>query len=164
MAVFILEDLQSTVEVMVFPKTMTEHGHMLADDAVVCVKARVDKRDDSPSSWPWRSRCSSGIADGAPPVRIKLSPQRVERALCSASSRGCCSEHPGESQVFLHLGERQMLRLPDQFCVDLDRRLRRQLRVLLGPDAIVVVNSPWTAPERAVRDLPSCESGPIPLD
>ncbi len=38
MAVFALEDLQTSVEVMVFPKTMTDHGHMLADDAVVTVR------------------------------------------------------------------------------------------------------------------------------
>ena len=48
MAVFTLEDLGSSVEVMVFPRTMTEHGHKLADDAVVVVKARVDTRDDAP--------------------------------------------------------------------------------------------------------------------
>ena len=48
MAVFTLEDLQSAIEVMVFPKTMTEHGHKLADDAVVVVRGRVDKRDDQP--------------------------------------------------------------------------------------------------------------------
>ncbi len=48
MAVFTLEDLQSSCEVMVFPKTMTEHGHKLADDTVVCVKARVDKREEAP--------------------------------------------------------------------------------------------------------------------
>ena len=33
---------------MVFPKTMPELGHKLADDAVVCVKGRVDKREDQP--------------------------------------------------------------------------------------------------------------------
>ena len=48
MAVFMLEDLQSAVEVMVFPKTMTDHGHKLVDDAVVMVKARVDNREDQP--------------------------------------------------------------------------------------------------------------------
>src|SRR3546814_10059495 len=48
MAVFQLEDLQTSVEVMVFPRTMTEHGHKLEDDAIVVVKSRVDARDDQP--------------------------------------------------------------------------------------------------------------------
>src|SRR3546814_14835607 len=48
MAVFQLEDLQTSVEVMVFPRTKTEHGHKLEDDAIVVVKSRVDARDDQP--------------------------------------------------------------------------------------------------------------------
>ena len=35
MAIFQLEDLQSQIEVMVFPRTMTEHGHKLNDDMLV---------------------------------------------------------------------------------------------------------------------------------
>ncbi|HUG74072.1 MAG TPA: LAGLIDADG family homing endonuclease, partial [Acidimicrobiia bacterium] len=35
MGVFVLEDLRSNVETMVFPRTMTEHGHKLEDDAIV---------------------------------------------------------------------------------------------------------------------------------
>ena len=34
MATFFLEDLQSSIEVFVFPRTMTEVGYLLADDAV----------------------------------------------------------------------------------------------------------------------------------
>jgi hypothetical protein len=46
------------------------------------------------------------------------------------------SDHQGESQVFLHVGERQVLRLPDAFNVDATTGLLAELRVLLGPDAI----------------------------
>src|SRR5699024_4743685 len=46
MAVLTLEDLQGSVEVMVFPRTMSDIGHLLDEDAVVIVKGRVDKRDD----------------------------------------------------------------------------------------------------------------------
>ncbi|MDQ3293938.1 MAG: DNA polymerase III subunit alpha, partial [Actinomycetota bacterium] len=48
MAVFTLEDLQGSIEVMVFPKTMAVVGHKLTDDAVIVVKGKVDKRDDEP--------------------------------------------------------------------------------------------------------------------
>ena len=40
--------------------------------------------------------------------------------------------------MFLHLGERQVLRLPDEFCVDSSNGLMAELRVLLGPDAVAV--------------------------
>ena len=46
------------------------------------------------------------------------------------------SEHPGESQVFFHIGERQVLRLPDGFNVSATTGLMGELRVLLGPSAV----------------------------
>jgi len=45
MASFVLEDLGAALDVMVFPKTMADHGHLLEDDAIVCVKGRLDRRD-----------------------------------------------------------------------------------------------------------------------
>ena len=35
MATFVLEDLGAALEVMVFPKTMAQYGHLLEDDAIV---------------------------------------------------------------------------------------------------------------------------------
>jgi DNA polymerase-3 subunit alpha len=136
MAVFTLEDLQSSCEVMVFPKTMTEQGHKLVDDAVVCVKGRVDKREEAPKLIAMEVDVFEGITDGAPPLRIKLAPTRVNETLIDRL-KGLLGEHPGEAQVFLHLGEQQILRLPDEFCVDTSNGLCGELRVLLGPDALV---------------------------
>ena len=73
MAVFVLEDLQAAIEVMVFPKTMTDHGHKLADDAVVVVQGRVDSRDDQPKLIamdiePVRADVGRGLP-AAPPAR-----------------------------------------------------------------------------------------------
>ncbi len=136
MAVFTLEDLQSSCEVMVFPKTMTEHGHKLTDDIVVCVKGRVDKREEAPKLVAMEIDVFEGITDGAPPLRIQVALNRVGEGLIG-DLKALLSEHPGESQVFLHLGDRQVLRLPDQFCVDLSGGLAGHLRVLLGPDALI---------------------------
>jgi DNA polymerase-3 subunit alpha len=136
MAVFQLEDLQGSVEVMVFPKTMQEVGHKLDDDAVVVVKARVDKREDQPKLIAMEVEVFEGITDGAPPLRIRVAPHRLDEGLIDRL-KGLLSDHPGEAQVFLHLGERQILRLPDQFCVDTTRGLLGELRVLLGADSLV---------------------------
>jgi hypothetical protein len=40
--------------------------------------------------------------------------------------------------VYLHLDDRTVLRLPDQFSVDAGRGLVAELRVLLGPDAVLL--------------------------
>lgn len=135
MAVFVLEDLQTSIECMVFPKTMQQYGHLLVDDAVVCVKARIDNRDDAPKCMALEIQVFEPILDGAPPVRIRLSPNALSELLLT-QLKGLLGEHPGESEVFLHLGDRQVLRLPDQFNVDSSSGLVAELRVMLGPDAI----------------------------
>ncbi len=135
MAVFVLEDLQASIEVMVFPKTMQQFGHLLTDDAVVVVKGRIDGREDTPKVMALELTVFEPITDAAPPVRIRLSPNRLDEALLE-QLKGLLAEHPGESQVFLHLGERQVLRLPDEFNVESSAGLMAELRVLLGPDAI----------------------------
>ncbi|MEJ5254472.1 MAG: DNA polymerase III subunit alpha [Acidimicrobiales bacterium] len=136
MAVFVLEDLHSTVECMVFPKTMQQYGHVLEDDAVVIVKGRVDTRDDQPKLVAVEIEAFEPVLDGAPPVRIMLSPNAMSERLLR-DLKGLLTEHQGSSQVFLHLGDRQVLRLPDEFCVDASNGLLGELRVLLGPDAVL---------------------------
>ncbi len=136
MAVFVLEDLQSSIEVMVFPKTMQAYGHLLDDDAVVIVKARVDGRDDQPKLMATELDRFEPIVDGAPPVRISVAPTSLSEEKL-AELKTLLAEHPGESQVYLHLGE-QVLRLPPQFCVEHTTGLAAELRVLLGADALLV--------------------------
>ncbi len=135
MAVFTLEDLQSTVEVMVFPKTMQNYGHLLEDDAVVIVRGRVDARDDQPKLMAMELERFEPVVDGNPPVHVNLRPAALSDELLTAL-KALLSEHPGESQVFLHIGERQVLLLPDNFAVSATAGLLAELRELLGPDAV----------------------------
>ncbi len=135
MAVFILEDLQSSVEIMVFPKTMQLYGHLLEDDAVVIVKGRVDSRDDQPKLMATELERFEPVTDGAPPLHVNLSPAALSDTLL-AQLKHLLSEHPGESQVFLHVGDRQVLRLPENFNVESSTGLMAELRVLLGPSAV----------------------------
>jgi len=135
MAVFTLEDLQSTVEVMVFPKTMQNYGHLLDDDAVVIVRGRVDTRDDQPKLMAMELERFEPVVDGNPPVHINLRPAALSDELLSAL-KALLSEHPGESQIFLHIGERQVLLLPDNFAVSATAGLLAELRELLGPEAV----------------------------
>jgi DNA polymerase-3 subunit alpha len=134
MAVFSLEDLQAQMEVMVFPKTMSIVGHKLADDAVVIVKGRLDKRDDQPKLIAMDVEVFEGNTDGAPPVRIRL-PEAVSDQLVTRL-RALISEHPGESVVHLHVG-RQVVKLPDRDCVDVGSGFLGEVRVLLGADCLL---------------------------
>jgi DNA polymerase-3 subunit alpha len=136
MAVFTLEDLRSSVEVMVFPRTMTEQGHKLADDAVVVVKARVDKRDDAPKLIAQDIEVVEVGDSDAEPLRLRVPPQLLSRATV-AHLKQILADHPGGAPVVLHLGERQVVRLPERWNVDTSNGLLGQLRVVLGAGAIV---------------------------
>jgi DNA polymerase-3 subunit alpha len=47
MAVFMLEDLNASVEIVVFPKTMYSFSQFIHDDEIIRVKGRVDTKDDN---------------------------------------------------------------------------------------------------------------------
>ena len=138
MATFVLEDLGSAIEVMVFPRTMTEYGHLLDDDAIVCVKGRLDQRDDEPKMIAMEITRPELVLDGGPPVRLRTKPGASERAAVTRL-KALLMEHPGESPVFVHLespDKTTVLRLGDEFCVDPTNGLFAELRVLLGADCI----------------------------
>ena len=137
MAVFALEDLGGSMEVMVFPKTMTEHGHKLADDEIVLVKGRIDRREEPPKIiCQGLDVLRTSELDEAKPVRVHLPLERV-RPETIDELKGLLAAHPGDSDVFLHLGDRQVLRLPEDYSVDPASGLVAEIRVLLGADAVV---------------------------
>ena len=132
MAQFMLEDLQSAMEVFVFPKTMAECGALLENDAIVVVRGKVDTRDDTPKIT------AMGITrPNLVPVKLTELRVRVPLAMMSdatvAELKAVLQEHPGEAAVLLHVGDK-VIRLPEDYNVDVDRVVG-ELRRLLGPEA-----------------------------
>ena len=81
MAVFVLEDLESSIEVTVFPRTLTEQGHKLEDDVIVTVKGRLDRRDDSRFGLIGQTITVLALAPGAgPPVAPEAAVDVARRA------------------------------------------------------------------------------------
>jgi DNA polymerase-3 subunit alpha len=133
MATFVLEDLDSAIDVFVFPRTMADYGHLLADDAVVCVKGRLDQREDEPKLICMDVKRPDLVA-GSEPLHLELpiaalTEDRVERL------KKLLGEHPGESPVFLHVGTK-CLRLDATWGVETSTGLLGELRVLLGPGCL----------------------------
>jgi len=144
MAVFTLEDLSDSLEVMVFPKTMAIWGHLLTEetnDQVVMVQGRVDKRDDLPKLVVDQVEMAdlSAVAK-APPLRLKVGAHRCDQYLLN-QLREVIISHRGEAEVFLHVDvgiEEKVVRLADDFCVDTSNGLVGELRVLLGEAAVLL--------------------------
>jgi DNA polymerase-3 subunit alpha len=113
---------------------MLEHGAKLIEDAVVCVKGRLDTREDAPKLVCLEVTCVELAAAGIVPLRLAVPPHRVDER-CVEELKRMLVEHPGDSPVFLKLGTTE-LRLPPTFNVDTTNGLLGELRVLLGPACI----------------------------
>jgi DNA polymerase-3 subunit alpha len=136
MGVFVLEDLQDSIEVTVFPRVMGDHGHKLADDAIVAVRGRLDGRDDVPKLLAQDITVVEGLSEAAAPLRLHL-PAAVLSDDRIGLLKRLLADHPGESPVLLDLGGGTVLRLPDDHRVDL-RRIVGEVRVAFGHDAVLL--------------------------
>ena len=134
MATFVLEDLQAAVDVFVFPRVMQEWGALLVDDAIVCIKGRLDLRDDQPKLTCLEVKRPDVTVDGGQPLRLAV-PVGALTASALDELKALLADHPGESPVFLHVGDK-VLRLAEEFNVEARNGLVAELRVLLGPDCI----------------------------
>jgi DNA polymerase-3 subunit alpha len=135
MARFVLEDLEASMEVFVFPRVMTDFGTLLENDAIVVVRGRLDLRDETPKLVCMELRRPELATNTTQELRIslplgQLTEDKVDRL------RGVLLEHPGGSPVLLHVGDK-VLRLPPEFNVDSRNGLVGELKTLLGANAIV---------------------------
>jgi len=138
MAVFVLEDLEANIEVTVFPRTLTEQGHKLVDDVIVSVSGRLDRRDESRFGLIAQTvNVLSGLSDGpAPPLRLRLPSTSLDELKIQRLKR-ILRDHPGDSIVQIDIGQGKVLRLSDEFRVDIDRGVG-ELRMAFGHDAVVL--------------------------
>ncbi len=135
MATFSLEDLESTIEVWVFPNAYEDVGEMLSDDRVVAVKGRIDTRDDRPKLVCMEIQTLE-LSPQDRPVEITLPPAFFDGSAAEAL-RGVLDRHPGEVEVIVKVGPRSW-QLPPDCRVDPRSGLLAELRVMLGRDAVVV--------------------------
>lgn len=137
MGVFLLEDLTHSVEVMVFPRTFNDFGHLLEDDRIVVVRARVDGRDDEPKLMAQTVELVDVSSLGSSmPLTLELRPEQLSERLIE-DLKSVLGTHPGDSQVIINLNEHRV-RLADGFCVNTSNGLIPELRVLLGADSVLL--------------------------
>jgi DNA polymerase III subunit alpha len=138
-AIVTLEDLAGSVEIMVFPATYQQVSTKLVDDAVVVIRARVDRRDDEALrlvgmdvELPDITSAPRGPITITVPV-AKCIPEVITRL------KDLLKVHPGTTEVRLHLedGERTtIVRLDDAMRVAASPALFADLKALLGSNCI----------------------------
>ncbi len=121
---------------MVFPRVMLEQGHKLADDNVVTVRGRIDTRDDTPKLIASEITIVEGLDENAAPLRLRLPAHSLDEARID-QLKSILREYPGDSRVYLHIGANKVLRLADEFSVDLGRAVP-ELRIAFGHDAVML--------------------------
>ncbi|MEP6853715.1 MAG: DNA polymerase III subunit alpha, partial [bacterium] len=133
-----LEDLTGSVEVMFFPATYAEVGMSIAEDAIVVVRGRADKREEAVKVIARELTLPDLSVAVAGPVTVTLSPARCTPPLVERLKE-VLAAHPGTTEVRLELrsGERvHRLSLPDALRVTPSPALMGDLKALLGPTAV----------------------------
>jgi DNA polymerase-3 subunit alpha len=134
----ILEDMDSGVEVLFFPNTYELVSQYIAEDAIVVVRGRVDRRDEQARVMAMDMALPDISApDSAKPVVVALAPSRCTPPLVERL-REVLTSHPGGSEVHLKLvngGRSTLLRL-GPMRVASSPALMADLKALLGPQAL----------------------------
>ncbi|MFC1738325.1 DNA polymerase III subunit alpha [Planctomycetota bacterium] len=137
MAVFTLEDLQGTVEVVLFPNILNAVADLLETDRVVFVKGRLDYRRERPNIIAADIIPIEEIIEKlAAKVRIKLDAKDVTKEKI-ASIKSICSHHKGKSPVYVTVktdkGSVQAA-TAKEFAVTPDLEFCRKMKKLVGED------------------------------
>ena len=138
-AIITLEDLEGSVEIMVFPQTYLPVSTSLVEDVVVVVRGRVDRSDDDgvrvvalDVTLPDLSEAASG------PMRLTMPATRCIPPLVD-KLKEVLGGHPGTTEVHLHLTggvSTTVLRLDDKLRVTPSSSLYGDLKALLGPTCL----------------------------
>ena len=140
MAITMLEDLDGTVEVLVFPKTYENYGKYVRKDAIVFVKGRLSLREERPKI----------IADEITPLEmaqqkyttaliIKLVTTGLEKESLF-SLKDLLTKHHGEIPVFIDFnmpeGKKALVELGRDYSVEPKEELVHQIEDMFGSDVV----------------------------
>jgi DNA polymerase-3 subunit alpha len=138
-AIAAVEDLDGAIEVLFFPQTYQTVSHVLAEDLVVVVRGRVNRRDEVPTIYAQELRVLDTSTPDAGPVVVSMpiarcTPGVVERL------KDVLATHPGPTEVHLKLsrtGRATVMKLDDGLRVTPSPALFGDLKALLGPHCLL---------------------------
>lgn len=136
MANISLEDLEGSVEVIVFTKAMSQVGHKLINDQPVIITGRVDRRDET-----LKLVCMD-VETLKSDEETKISSIEVQIPQTGTTTKhlenlaSLLNEHPGECDVYVWIGSKKIW-LGSEVRVNPENGLMGELRVLLGAESIL---------------------------
>ncbi|NLT57081.1 MAG: DNA polymerase III subunit alpha [Actinomycetales bacterium] len=137
-AIATVEDLDGAIEVLFFPQTYQTVSTVLAEDLVVTVKGRVNRRDDVPTIY----AAELGLPDTSDgehgPIVVTLATARCTSPVVERL-KDVLATHPGATEVHLRLtqpGRSVLMRIDDRWRVTPSPALFGDLKALLGPSCL----------------------------
>jgi DNA polymerase-3 subunit alpha len=138
-AIVTLEDLEGSVEIMVFPQTYNAVSTLLVDDSVIIVRAKVERSDEDGVRMVALEITQPDLTEAVSgPVRVTMAASRCIPPLVERFKE-VLAEHPGTTEVHLHLtggAKTTVLRLDDRLRVTPSPSLYGDLKALLGPSCL----------------------------
>jgi len=151
-----LDDLEGSVEILVFGKALAEYEGALGVDSVVLVRGRVDHKDADKTclvvqtAEPFEPTADELKVARANAAKRQMGPSPLHVRLNAAGLPGSViddlkdllANFPGESEVVLEVrmsgGDPRTLRLGPSYKVAPTATLRAELEQILGPAALAV--------------------------
>jgi DNA polymerase-3 subunit alpha len=148
-----LDDLEGTVELLVFGKALAEYEGALGVDSVVLVRGRVDHKDaektcliaqtvepfePTPEEVESAREAAARAPQGPQPLRVALDARQLPASVIE-ELKHVLGNHTGDVEVVLQLetsGGPRLLRLGAEFKVNETPSLRAELANILGPGAL----------------------------
>ena len=137
MAVFVLEDLQGSVEVVMFPDVLNRFAEFLVKDTVVFVKGKLDYRRGKPNIIAVELITLDDVREKlAAKVRIRLNAEEVTKEKV-AEIKSICRHHRGQSPLYVAVKTdkgRVYATADRELSVNPDLDFCRKMRQLVGPE------------------------------
>ena len=133
-----LEDIDGSIEILFFGETYLTYATVLAEDAVVTVRGRVRRRDETIQLQAVEVSIPDVSAADARPLTITMPVARCTTPVVERL-REVLAAHPGVTQVNLRLtqpGRATVMRLEDTLRVERSTALFGDLKALLGPGCL----------------------------
>ncbi len=137
-AILSVEDLESSIEVLTFPKYYQPVATSLANDVVVKVRGTVRTKEESVELTAREVTFPDVNQGPAGPVTLTISAARCTPTIVD-QLRSVLKDHPGMTEVRLRLmsaGRATTWRLDEQLRVQHSPALMADLKALLGPSAV----------------------------
>ena len=137
MAVFILEDLQGSAEVVLFPDVLNRYGDLLIEEKIVFVKGKLDYRREKPNIIAAELIALEEVTEKlAGKVKIRLDAKDVTKEKV-ATIKSICQNHRGKSPVYVAVRTdkgRVYTKADKDLSVNPGVDFCREMKQLVGPD------------------------------